>query len=435
MKQIFLLILFTILFSNSSVQAKSFNLDRTTGECTAPKKNRFSNMDYDVYKNTFIKLKLDFKFESGATYREEGLLKNIYWIETRYREASMSCLLGDKKICEKIVQHAKYLAENKAIMKNYGGPDNNDWYEATFINNHILSHVLFAYWVAKEKIPIEKKTNQLIKKWAIKSVKKNDVSRRPQGLNNHSLNSARSFILAGGIFEDEKLLSKGEKIFNKYLDKEFEILNDKHIVLPVEAARGSRAIFYTGRTLNIIMFLAYLLKDSERDPFNEKFNDKIHRAVEFMLDADLDNSLIYPWAKKNKSAIGDYKKQIIDHPTYSWVPAYLYAYKDSKLTEKIFANENVNKFIKNEKNKNFTARWALIDNKCVYPGKWIDTKKKAKKKFEYIAIVKNKLDEKVLIKVRTDDKEQAIEDAMKKCTDKYENGCYVHYSSQVAFGG
>ena len=435
MKKIFLLILFTILFSNSSVQAKSFNLDRATGECTATKKNRFSNMDYDVYKNTFIKLKLDFKFESGATYREEGLLKNIYWIETRFREASMSCLLGDKKICEKIVQHAKYLAENKAIMKNYGGPDNNDWYEATFINNHILSHVLFAYWVAKEKIPIEKKTNKLIKKWAIKSVKKNDVSRRPQGLNNHSLNSARSFILAGGIFEDEKLLSKGEKIFNKYLDKEFKVLNDKHIVLPVEAARGSRAIFYTGRTLNIIMFLANLLKDSERDPFNKKFNDKIHKAVEFMLDSDLDNSLIYPWAKKNKSAIGDYKKQIIDHPTYSWVPAYLYAYKDSKLTEKIFANENVNKFIKNEKNKNFTARWALIDNKCVYPGKWIDTKKKAKKKFEYIAIVKNKLDEKVLIKVRTDDKEQAIEDAMKKCTDKYENGCYVHYSSQVAFGG
>ena len=97
MKKIFLLILFTILFSNSSVQAKSFNLDRATGECTATKKNRFSNMDYDVYKNTFVKLKLDFKFESGATYREEGLLKNIYWIETRFREAAMSCLLGDKK--------------------------------------------------------------------------------------------------------------------------------------------------------------------------------------------------------------------------------------------------------------------------------------------------------------------------------------------------
>ena len=28
-----------------------------------------------------------------------------------------------------------------------------------------------------------------------------------------------------------------------------------------------------------------------------------------------------------------------------------------------------------------------------------------------------------------------VEEAMKKCTDKHENGCYVHYSSQVAFGG
>ena len=54
MKKIFLLILFTILFSNSSVQAKSFNLDRATGECTATKKKRFSNMDYEDYKNKFI---------------------------------------------------------------------------------------------------------------------------------------------------------------------------------------------------------------------------------------------------------------------------------------------------------------------------------------------------------------------------------------------
>ena len=30
---------------------------------------------------------------------------------------------------------------------------------------------------------------------------------------------------------------------------------------------------------------------------------------------------------------------------------------------------------------------------------------------------------------------EAIEEAKKKCTDKHENGCYVHYSSQVAFGG
>ena len=53
---------------------------------------------------------------------------------------------------------------------------------------------------------------------------------------------------------------------------------------------------------------------------------------------------------------------------------------------------------------------------------------------EYIAIVKNKTDDSVLIKVRAASKERAIEEAMKKCTEKHEEGCYVHYSNQVGFG-
>ena len=54
MKKICLLILFTIIFYNTSVNAKSFNLERATGECNVSKKNLFSDMDYNVYKNTFI---------------------------------------------------------------------------------------------------------------------------------------------------------------------------------------------------------------------------------------------------------------------------------------------------------------------------------------------------------------------------------------------
>ena len=52
----------------------------------------------------------------------------------------------------------------------------------------------------------------------------------------------------------------------------------------------------------------------------------------------------------------------------------------------------------------------------------------------YIALIKNKTDDSVLIKVRAASKELAIEEAMKKCTEKHEEGCYVHYSNQVAFG-
>jgi len=53
---------------------------------------------------------------------------------------------------------------------------------------------------------------------------------------------------------------------------------------------------------------------------------------------------------------------------------------------------------------------------------------------EYIALIKNKTDDSVLIKVRAASKERAIEEAMKKCTEKHEEGCYVHYSNQVGFG-
>ena len=44
---------------------------------------------------------------------------------------------------------------------------------------------------------------------------------------------------------------------------------------------------------------------------------------------------------------------------------------------------------------------------------------------EYIIVVKNKTDKNLLIKVRGVDKELLIEEAMKKCTDKHKEGCYV----------
>ena len=282
----------------------------------------------------------------------------------------MACLKGNNKICDKIVQHVKHLSENKALQKNYGGPNNDDWYEATFINNHALSHVLFAYWVASQKISIDEKVKSKISKWAIKAVKRNSTARRPQGLNNHSLNSAKAYILAGGIFNNEKVLSNGEKTFKKYLKKEFKKINDEHVVLPIEAERGSRGLYYTGRTINVMLFLATLLTDSGRDEYNDKFFEKIDNSINFMLDADVDNSLIYPWAKRNKNAFGDYKKQITDPATYAWAPAYLHISKNSKLNTKIYSNKNIKNYFLNERKKYNRSRWTLIDSKCVHPGKW-----------------------------------------------------------------
>ena len=60
----------------------------------------------------------------------------------------------------------------------------------------------------------------------------------------------------------------------------------------------------------------------------------------------------------------------------------------------------------------------------------------------FLAIIKNKKDEKYLLKHQGYSKDGAAKDGLSKCVENFSdfsdlenNGCYVHYSSQVAFGG
>jgi len=163
----------------------------------------------------------------------------------------------------------------------------------------------------------------------------------------------------------------------------------------------------------------------------------MNRAVNFYLDASLDNMLIYPWAKiKRHNKKGNPKKQEQNHYSNGWAPAFLYHYKDlyPATIEKTKANPYVQKFINKNLKKDAGSMWGLIDSKCIYPTKDIEFNKIEASNVEYIALVKNKTDDSVIIKVRAASKELAIEEAMKKCTEKHEEGCYVHYSNQVGFG-
>ena len=63
MKKAIAIIILGLVICNTNfttVEAKSYNLDRATGDCKLTE-NLFPTMSYDVYKNTFINLKLDFK--------------------------------------------------------------------------------------------------------------------------------------------------------------------------------------------------------------------------------------------------------------------------------------------------------------------------------------------------------------------------------------
>ena len=56
-------------------------------------------------------------------------------------------------------------------------------------------------------------------------------------------------------------------------------------------------------------------------------------------------------------------------------------------------------------------------------------------KGNFLAIIKNKKDEKYLFKTKGPSKKIAESIGLKDCKSKHSEGCYVHYSSRVAFGG
>ena len=53
----------------------------------------------------------------------------------------------------------------------------------------------------------------------------------------------------------------------------------------------------------------------------------------------------------------------------------------------------------------------------------------------FVVVIKNKKDEKYLFKTKGPSKKIAESVGLKDCKSKHSEGCYVHYSSRVAFGG
>ena len=53
---------------------------------------------------------------------------------------------------------------------------------------------------------------------------------------------------------------------------------------------------------------------------------------------------------------------------------------------------------------------------------------------KYTAVIKSKDDENYLLKVNDTTEKRAKKKGLKKCKETGNTGCYVHYSSKVAFG-
>ena len=85
--------------------------------------------------------------------------------------------------------------------------------------------------------------------------------------------------------------------------------------------------------------------------------------------------------------------------------------------------------IKND-SKNLKKHNSFMGERCFYfTGKY-----KPEIRNNFVVVIKNKKDEKYLFKTKGPSKKITIKKGMKDCESKHSEGCYVHYSSRIAFG-
>ena len=438
MKKAILLIALGLLLS-ANAYAGGFDIKRATGVCKANNSNLDFNLD--TYNKTFINIKVRIWDEKKDVEGKEGdWEKTMYFLMDAWSKGMEECAGGNKEVCKIIIEHTKYLADNNGLKRGYSWKDYDHVFEATFFNNHAAGHVLAAYGIAIQQINIDSDVHKAIGKWAKKIVKSNNnLNKGTWKYTNHHLNYVRALALYGGIWKDTKSLNKAKKVVLSIMKS-----ITKEGALRLEAVRGVRGLYYHGKTLHGLFITTDILYDAGINLYTDKFNEDMNRAVNFYLDASLDNMLIYPWAKiKRHNKMGDPKIQEQTHYQNGWAPAFLYHYKDlyPDTIEKTKANPYIQKFVKkNLRSDVGSGMWGLIDSKCIYPIPVFKMKiQESQSKFKYRAIVKNKIDSSILIKVEGPTKETAEKEAMKICINKsiqssFKDACYVHYSGDLGRG-
>ena len=429
MKKLLGILVLGLLLVSTTVNASGFDIKRATGVCKANNSNLDFNLD--TYNKTFINIKVRAWDEKTDVEGKEGDWENtMYFLMGAWSKAMEECAGGNKEVCKIIIEHTKYLADNNGLKRGYSWDDYDYVFEATFFNNHAAGRVLAAYGTAIQQINIDSDVHKAIGKWAKKNVKSNNnLNKSKWKYTNHHLNYVRAIALYGSIWKDTKSLNKAKKVVLSIMKS-----ITKEGALPLEAVRGVRGLYYQGRTLHGLFTTTDILYDAGIDLYTDKFNEDMNRAVNFYLDASLDNMLIYPWAKiKRHNKKGNPKIQEQNHYSNGWAPAFLYHYKDlyPATIEKTKANPYVQKFIKKNLKRDAGSMWGLIDSKCIYPIPEFKIKIQESQP-KYRAIVKNKIDSSILIKAEGPTKEAAEKEAMKICIGKsiqssFKEACYVHY--------
>jgi len=266
-----------------------------------------------------------------------------YGIDSRYDPAmaammkmGASCLIGSVSECQLIIEMMeKWAKANAAQVKSYG--DNAKyWNDTLTVNLKVVRPFLGAYSIAKATVNTPTETDELIRQWMYRTVKRASHMLRTAGVynsggaagtrkaaHNHAVASSAAWMAYGAMWGDSTAFEHG-------IEQWFITLGSmrKDGSFPIETRRGARALHYTGLTLSALMSIAEMAKTQGLNlyaysPSEEK---TIHKAVQFILDALEDNELVIKYARENRTPGPDknYRYQYLgERSTFGWIYPYV----------------------------------------------------------------------------------------------------------------
>ena len=233
-----------------------------------------------------------------------------YGIDERFSPArdgmmqlGAACLRVGGAPCRTIVDTMLVWARADAAIVQSSGDTSKFWNDSITVNLVVVRPFVGAYAIARATVPVTPDEDDAIRLWVRKVLGRSKHLMRglhSKGRNyaahNHAVASAAAFMAYGAMWGDEKA-------FNHGIDQWFITLGDMRPdgSFPIEARRGARALFYTGRTLSGLMSIAEMARIQGINLYSKAPSDEktIHTAVSFMVAAMHRHELIYPYAQEN----------------------------------------------------------------------------------------------------------------------------------------
>ena len=305
--------------------------------------------------------------------------------------------------------------------------------------------MLFGYDLLRQAKALSPEEDKILYSWFEKIVAKTSIgqldgSGKPGDkfppANHTEASKARTYTMWGVLSGDNEYFQAGLKFYLIALKKtrkdgssSWEIRKEeKH------SKRSIRGLEKFTQVVGGMVMIAEIFANQGYDlySYETKKGVTVHKMINFLF-----TYLGYPESGAPKKSYIDperqQRKKVINKTrgdnSLGWAHAYLKRFPDTDAAKTIikYYMEPYGWW-----NKIAQSHGYGINCACAYAD--LSKIKAGGKGIEFIAIVKNKSEDSVLIKVRAASKELAIEEGMKRCAEKYESGCYVHYANQVGFG-